>query len=24
MDSMHDTTRTIAVTMAEWCGVERA
>ncbi|WP_235961520.1 ArgE/DapE family deacylase [Falsiroseomonas selenitidurans] len=24
MDSMHDITRTIAVTMAEWCGVESA
>jgi acetylornithine deacetylase len=24
MDSMHDITRTIAITMAEWCGVEAA
>ena len=24
MDSMHDITRTIAVTMATWCGVEKA
>ena len=24
MDSMHDITRTIAVTMAAWCGVEKA
>jgi acetylornithine deacetylase len=24
MDSMHDITRTIAITMAEWCGVESA
>ena len=24
MDSMHDITRTIAITMAEWCGVETA
>ncbi len=24
MDSMHDITRTIAVTMASWCGVEKA
>ena len=24
LDSMHDITRTIALTMAEWCGVERA
>jgi acetylornithine deacetylase len=24
MDSMHDITRTIALTMAEWCGVEAA
>jgi acetylornithine deacetylase len=23
MDSMHDITRTIAVTMAGWCGVEK-
>jgi acetylornithine deacetylase len=24
LDSMHDITRTIALTMAEWCGVEKA
>ena len=24
LDSMHDITRTIALTMAEWCGVEAA
>jgi acetylornithine deacetylase len=24
LDSMHDITRTIALTMAEWCGLERA